>query len=166
MEKKARLVVIGNGMAGIRTVEELLKMAPDLYEITVFGDEPHPNYNRILLTPVLAGEMRLEETILNDRSWYAEHGITLRTGSPVVKIDRVRRKVTTAQGETVPYDRILIATGAAAMGMEVMMFFTFWGKAFGLVVGKPAGRVAASAGDKARKYADPGTTEKHARAWR
>ncbi len=112
--RKARLVVIGNGMAGIRTVEELLKMAPDLYEITVFGDEPHPNYNRILLTPVLAGEMRLEETILNDHDWYAEHGITLRTGSPVVQIDRVRRQVITAQGEVVPYDRILIATGAAA----------------------------------------------------
>ncbi|MEY2340678.1 nitrite reductase large subunit NirB [Acidithiobacillus sp. IBUN Pt1247-S3] len=112
--RKARLVVIGNGMAGIRTVEELLKMAPDLYEIAVFGDEPHPNYNRILLTPVLAGEMRLEETILNDHDWYAEHGITLRTGSPVVQIDRVRRQVITEQGEVVPYDRILIATGAAA----------------------------------------------------
>ena len=112
--RKARLVVIGNGMAGIRTVEELLKMAPDLYEITVFGDEPHPNYNRILLTPVLAGEMRLEETILNDHDWYQEHGITLRTGCPVTQIDRVRRQVITAQGEKVPYDRVLIATGAAA----------------------------------------------------
>ena len=112
--RKARLVVIGNGMAGIRTVEELLKMAPELYDITVFGDEPHPNYNRILLTPVLAGEMRLEDTILNDHDWYAEHGITLRTGSPVVQIDRVRRQVITAAGECTPYDRILIATGAAA----------------------------------------------------
>ncbi|MDD3761393.1 MAG: nitrite reductase large subunit NirB [Acidithiobacillus sp.] len=112
--RKARLVVIGNGMAGIRTVEELLKMAPDLYEITVFGDEPHPNYNRILLTPVLAGEMRLEETILNDHDWYQEHGITLRTGCLVTQIDRVRRQVITAQGEKVPYDRVLIATGAAA----------------------------------------------------
>ena len=111
---RARLVVIGNGMAGIRTIEELLKMAPDLYEITVFGDEPHPNYNRILLTPVLAGEMRLEETILNDRDWYAEHGITLHVGSPVVHIDRVRRRVITASGIQAPYDRILIATGAAA----------------------------------------------------
>jgi len=112
--QKARLVVIGNGMAGIRTVEELLKMAPELYDITVFGDEPHPNYNRILLTPVLAGEMRLDETILNDRDWYAAHGITLHTGNPVVQIDRVRRRVITANGDSAPYDRLLIATGAAA----------------------------------------------------
>ncbi len=112
--RKARLVVVGNGMAGIRTVEELLRMAPDLYEITVFGDEPHPNYNRILLTPVLAGEMRMEETILNDYDWYAGHGITLCTGSPVVQIDRVHRRVITASGETAPYDRLLLATGAAA----------------------------------------------------
>ena len=59
--KKQRLVVIGNGMAGIRVVEELIKLAPDLYEITVFGAEPHPNYNRIMLSPVLAGEQQFEE---------------------------------------------------------------------------------------------------------
>ncbi|WP_297471230.1 nitrite reductase large subunit NirB [Acidithiobacillus sp.] len=112
--RKARLVVVGNGMAGIRTVEELLKMAPDLYEITVFGDEPHPNYNRILLTPVLAGEMALEETILNPLGWYAEHGITLHTGSRVTVIDRVKRRVVTEDGRTAPYDRLLLATGAAA----------------------------------------------------
>ncbi|MHB8252283.1 MAG: nitrite reductase large subunit NirB [Acidiferrobacter sp.] len=112
--RKPRLVVVGNGMAGIRAVEELLKMAPDLYDITVFGDEPHPNYNRILLTPVLAGEMALEETILNPLSWYAKHQITLRIGSPVVRIDRVKRQVVTADGGIAPYDRLLLATGASA----------------------------------------------------
>ena len=64
--KKLKLVMVGNGMAGVRTLEELLKLAPDLYEITVFGAEPHPNYNRILLSPVLAGEQTLEQIVLND----------------------------------------------------------------------------------------------------
>ena len=71
--KKSRLVMVGNGMAGVRTLEELLRIAPDLYEITVFGAEPHPNYNRIMLSPVLAGEQQLDEIILNDWSWYARH---------------------------------------------------------------------------------------------
>ena len=70
--KKMKLVMIGNGMAGVRTLEELLKIAPDLYDITVFGAEPHPNYNRILLSPVLAGEQTLDEIVLNAASWYAE----------------------------------------------------------------------------------------------
>ena len=63
--KKMKLVMVGNGMAGVRTLEELLKIAPDLYDITVFGAEPHPNYNRILLSPVLAGEQTLDEIVLN-----------------------------------------------------------------------------------------------------
>ena len=78
--KKQKLVLIGNGMAGIRTVEELLKLTPDLYEITVFGAEPHGNYNRILLSPVLAGEMTLSEIMLNDLQWYQDRGITLHAG--------------------------------------------------------------------------------------
>lgn len=73
--KKSQLVLVGNGMAGVRALEELLKIAPDLYEITVFGAEPHPNYNRILLSPVLAGEQTLDEIVLNDWAWYQEHGI-------------------------------------------------------------------------------------------
>ena len=75
--KKLKLILVGNGMAGVRTVEELLKLAPDLYDITVFGAEPHGNYNRILLSPVLAGEMKLPEIMLNDLDWYRQHGITL-----------------------------------------------------------------------------------------
>ena len=67
--KRANLVMIGNGMAGCRTLEELLKIAPDLYAITVFGSEPHPNYNRILLSPVLAGEMSVQDIVLNDLEW-------------------------------------------------------------------------------------------------
>src|SRR5256885_9091891 len=89
--KKSRLVMVGNGMAGVRTLEELLKIAPDLYEITVFGAEPHPNYNRIMLSPVLAGEQQLDEIILNDWSWYAQHGITLHAGCRVHAVDRARR---------------------------------------------------------------------------
>src|SRR3954471_416072 len=81
--KKRKLVMVGNGMAGVRTLEELLKIAPDLYDITVFGAEPHPNYNRILLSPVLAGEQTIDEIILNDWAWYEEHGIHLHTGFTV-----------------------------------------------------------------------------------
>jgi nitrite reductase (NADH) large subunit len=72
---KQRLIMIGNGMAGVRTLEELLKLAPDRYDITVFGAEPHPNYNRIMLSPVLAGEKTLDDIVLNDHAWYADNGI-------------------------------------------------------------------------------------------
>ena len=97
--KKLRLVLVGNGMAGVRTLEELLKIAPDLYEITVFGAEPHPNYNRILLSPVLAGEQTIEQIVLNPLSWYADHGITLHLGATVTGIDRTRRVVTANDGQ-------------------------------------------------------------------
>jgi nitrite reductase (NADH) large subunit len=114
--KKSRLVLIGNGMAGIRALEELLKIAPDLYDITVFGAEPHPNYNRILLSPVLAGEQTIEQIVLNPLSWYAENGITLHLGWKVVAIDRTRRIVTAEDGQggeiKAEYDRLLIATGS------------------------------------------------------
>ena len=110
---KERLILIGNGMAGVRTLEELLKLEPDKYEITVFGSEPHPNYNRILLSPVLAGEKKFEEIVLNKREWYAEHGITLHAGSPIVEINRARRKVVTADGQEAEYDRLLLATGSS-----------------------------------------------------
>ena len=110
--KQMKLVCIGNGMAGMRTIEELIGVAPDLYDITVFGAEPHPNYNRILLSPVLAGERTLEEIVLNSREWYSGHGITLHAGSKVVSIDRVRRVVVAADGTEAPYDRLLLATGS------------------------------------------------------
>jgi hypothetical protein len=85
VKAKQKLVLIGNGMAGVRTLEELLKLAPDLYDITVFGAEPHPNYNRILLSPVLAGEQTIEQIVLNDWDWYHDNGITLHTGKKIVK---------------------------------------------------------------------------------
>ncbi|WP_423198661.1 MULTISPECIES: NAD(P)/FAD-dependent oxidoreductase [unclassified Cupriavidus] len=109
---KPRLVVIGNGMAGMRTVEELLKLAPDLYDITVFGAEPHGNYNRILLSPVLAGEKTVDDIMLNPREWYAQHRIELFAGDPVVAIDRPRRIVRAQSGREIRYDRVLLATGS------------------------------------------------------
>ena len=110
--KKMKLVVIGNGMAGMRVVEELLKISPDLYDITVFGDEPYPNYNRIMLSPVLANEQTIDDIILNTREWYAENNIALHTEARINKIDRVKRIVTAENGETAEYDRLLIATGS------------------------------------------------------
>jgi len=110
--KKMKLVLVGNGMAGIRTLEELLKIAPEMYDITVFGAEPHPNYNRILLSPVLAGEQTIDEIVLNPISWYAEHGITLHLGKKVVDIDRRNRVVKAEDGTEAEYDRLLMCTGS------------------------------------------------------
>lgn len=114
--KKLKLVMVGNGMAGVRTLEELLKIAPDLYDITVFGAEPHPNYNRILLSPVLAGEQTIDEIILNDWQWYADNHITLHTGFTVTDVDRVRRVVSASSKDgdviTAEYDRLIMATGS------------------------------------------------------
>jgi nitrite reductase (NADH) large subunit len=110
--RRKRLVVIGNGMAGIRTVEELLGLDAQRFEITVFGAEPHGNYNRILLSPVLAGEKRFDDIVTHPREWYASNGITLHAGDPVVAIDRKRRVVHARSGLDVPYDRLLLATGS------------------------------------------------------
>ncbi|MES2832639.1 MAG: nitrite reductase large subunit NirB [Pseudomonadota bacterium] len=110
--RKLKLVMVGNGMAGVRTLEELRAIAPDLHEITVFGAEPYANYNRILLTPVLAGEQTLADIMLNDLDWYAEHGITLHLGKKIVRIDRARRIVTADDGTAAEYDRLLLATGS------------------------------------------------------
>ncbi len=109
---KQKLVMVGNGMAGVRALEELLKLAPDLHDITVFGAEPHPNYNRIMLSPVLAGEQTIDEIILNPVAWYEEHGIRLRLGRKVTRIDRARRVVIADDGSEEPYDRLLLATGS------------------------------------------------------
>ncbi|MGH8778389.1 nitrite reductase large subunit NirB [Paraburkholderia sp.] len=114
-----RLVVIGNGMAGIRTLEELLTIAPGHYDITVFGAEPHPNYNRILLSPVLAGEQTFADIVLNPLAWYEEHGIRLHVSKTVERIDRVRRIVVASDGTEAPYDRLLIATGSTPFILPV-----------------------------------------------
>jgi nitrite reductase (NADH) large subunit len=110
--KKMNLVVVGNGMAGMRVVEELLKIAPDIYHITVFGDEPYPNYNRIMLSPVLANEQTIDDIILNTREWYAENNITLYTNARINKIDRKNRVVYAEDGTSAEYDRLLLATGS------------------------------------------------------
>lgn len=117
--KKLRLVLVGNGMAGVRTIEEVLQLAPDLYEITVFGSEPWPNYNRILLSPVLAGEQTLQDIVLNDWDWYKRNGITLRTGTTITKIDRHRREVIADDGSVTPYDRLILATGSTPFMLPV-----------------------------------------------
>jgi nitrite reductase (NADH) large subunit len=110
--KRMKLVMVGNGMAGVRTLEELLKLAPDMYDITVFGAEPHANYNRILLSPVLAGEMTLADIMLNDLDWYRDNGVRLHLDKKVVKIDRSARKVIASDGAEAEYDRMLFATGS------------------------------------------------------
>ncbi len=110
--KKLKLVMVGNGMAGVRTLVELIRIAPDIYDITVFGAEPHPNYNRILLSPVLAGEQTVQDIILNDLDWYADNQITLHTGKTITQIDRAKRTVTADDGTTAEYDRLLLATGS------------------------------------------------------
>lgn len=109
---KLKLVMVGNGMAGVRTLEELLKHAPDRYEITVFGAEPHANYNRILLSPVLAGEQTIQDIMLNDVDWYSDNGIQLHLNKMVTSIDRSKRIVTAADGTTAEYDRLILATGS------------------------------------------------------
>ena len=110
--QRLQLVVVGNGMAGVRTLEELLAAAPERYDITVFGAEPHPNYNRILLSPVLSGEAKPAEIELNGLDWYWSHGIRLHLGKRIARIDRRRRFVIAADGTEAPYDRLLLATGS------------------------------------------------------
>jgi nitrite reductase (NADH) large subunit len=110
-----RLVVVGNGMAGMRALEECLTRAPDRYEITVIGAEPHPNYNRILLSSVLAGDKTLDEIVTNGPRWYAERGIRLVLGTRAVAIDRAARQVLLDDGGPVPYDKLLLATGSKPM---------------------------------------------------
>ncbi|MEW5942746.1 MAG: nitrite reductase large subunit NirB [Pseudomonadota bacterium] len=117
--KKLKLVMVGNGMAGVRTLEELLKLAPDLYDITVFGAEPYGNYNRILLSPVLAGEQTIQDIMLNDVDWYARLGIALNLGKKVVKIDRMRRRVEAEDGTAAEYDRLILATGSSPFILPV-----------------------------------------------
>jgi nitrite reductase (NADH) large subunit len=111
--KRMRLVVPGNGMAGMRTVEELLKLGvAGRFIITVFGSEPRGNYNRILLSPVLSGEAQADDIMLHRPGWYTKRGITLHAGDPIVEIDRQRRVVRSRSGIVEPYDRLLIATGS------------------------------------------------------
>src|SRR3954465_5007194 len=117
--KKMKLVMVGNGMAGVRTLQELLKISPDLYDITVFGAEPHANYNRILLSPVLAGEMTLKDIMLNDVDWYTQNKITLHLNKTITKIDRIKREVIASDGTVAEYDRLLLATGSTPFMLPI-----------------------------------------------
>ncbi|WP_338451189.1 nitrite reductase large subunit NirB [Niallia oryzisoli] len=114
-----KLVMIGNGMAGIRTLEELLKLAPNMYDITVFGKEPHPNYNRIQLSTVLQGGTTIKDIIMNDWNWYSDNGITLYTGEEIVKIDTVNKQVVSNQGRVTDYDELIIATGSSSFILPI-----------------------------------------------
>ncbi|ENX41202.1 MULTISPECIES: nitrite reductase small subunit NirD [unclassified Acinetobacter] len=112
-QEKLKLVLIGNGLAGMRCLEDLLDMAPDRYEVTVIGEEPWGNYNRIMLSPVLSGEKTIDDIMLHPHAWYRDKGIKFIADDPAVKIDRTRKVVHTEKGESVDYDRLIIATGSS-----------------------------------------------------
>jgi nitrite reductase (NADH) large subunit len=117
--RRAQLVVVGNGMAGMRAVEELLARDPERFDVTVIGAEPHPNYNRILLSSVLAGDKTLGEILVNPRGWYDQHGIRLVAGIAATAIDRGARRVMLADGSAVAYDRLLLATGSKPLAPPI-----------------------------------------------
>ncbi len=110
---RERLVVVGNGMAAGRVLEDLFTLAPGRYAVTVFGAEPRTNYNRVMLSPVLAGEALYEDIVIHDDAWYARHGVTLHRGAAIVAVDRAARTVTDRDGRVTPYDTLLIATGSS-----------------------------------------------------
>lgn len=129
-QDKLRLVLIGNGLAGMRCLEDLLDMAPDRYEVTVIGEEPWGNYNRIMLSPVLSGEKTIEDIMLHPPKWYDDKGIKFIASDKAVKIDRPRKVVYTEKGQTVDYDRLILATGSApfippVQGVDLKGVLTF-----------------------------------------
>lgn len=108
---RQRLLVIGNGMAGMQMVESLLQRAPQRYAITVIGREPHGNYNRVLLSPVLAGEKSFSDTLIHDQDWYQRHGVTLLNGETVLQVDLAARTVQTDRRQ-LSWDQLVFATGS------------------------------------------------------
>ncbi len=115
---RERLVLIGNGMAGVATLEQIIKLGGN-YEITVIGSEPHPNYNRIMLSYVLEGSQTIDDIVLNSREWYAENGITLHTGVTVTAIDADNHCIITDKGDPIPYDKVIIATGSSSLILPI-----------------------------------------------
>jgi nitrite reductase (NADH) large subunit len=107
-----KLVMIGNGMAGVRAIEEILKVSSDQFEISIFGQEPYPNYNRIKLADFLKGDTSFKDIILNPLDWYKENNIRLFTGEAVTKIDVEGKKIISDQGREMEYDELIIATGS------------------------------------------------------
>ncbi|MDO3661029.1 NADPH-nitrite reductase [Bacillus sp. C28GYM-DRY-1] len=109
---KKQLVLVGNGMAGVRAIEEILSVAKDEFQITIFGAEPHPNYNRILLSKVLQGDTDIKDITLNDWDWYEENNIQLYTNETVIKVDTENKTVITDTDRIQPYDELILATGS------------------------------------------------------
>ncbi|WP_029317197.1 NADPH-nitrite reductase [Bacillus subtilis] len=109
---KKQLVLVGNGMAGVRAIEEILSVAKDEFQITIFGAEPHPNYNRILLSKVLQGDTDIKDITLNDWDWYEENNIQLYTNETVIKVDTENKTVITDADRIQPYDELILATGS------------------------------------------------------
>lgn len=110
-KRREQLVLIGNGMAGVGTLEQIIKLGGE-YDLHVFGSEPYPNYNRIMLSYVLEGSKTVEDIILNDWDWYKDNGIQLHTDTTVVKIDAEAKTISTDKGQTLAYDKVIIATGS------------------------------------------------------
>lgn len=116
---KHKLVMIGNGMAGVRTIEEILKRDSERFDITIIGDEPYPNYNRIMLSNVLQGKTTVNDININDWDWYQDNHIHLLTGEKVIKINREKKEVITDKDQTIGYDELIIATGSSAFILPI-----------------------------------------------
>ena len=112
MSEKQKLVVIGNGMAGVACVEQILRFEHE-FEITIFGEETYANYNRILLSSVLAGERSADEIMINDWDWYRDNDIALKAGVRIVEIDREAKTLVGDDDSITPYDKLIIATGSS-----------------------------------------------------
>lgn len=131
---KEKLVIIGNGMSGLRTVEDLLELDNTKYDITVFGEEPHVNYNRIMLSYILSKEKSFEDTIINHPHWYEENNITLHKGDKIVAINKENKTIVSQSGKVVSYDKLIIATGSlpfipSTQGSELSNVLAFRTKA-------------------------------------
>ncbi|MCT1905212.1 nitrite reductase large subunit NirB [Oceanobacillus sojae] len=116
---KRKLVMIGNGMAGVRCIEEILKRDKETFEITIIGDEPYPNYNRIMLSHVLQGKTEVSEINMNDWEWYQKNEITLFAGEKVTEIKTVEKIIKTDKDRIIPYDELIVATGSSAFILPV-----------------------------------------------
>ena len=117
--KRERIVVVGNGMAAARALDELLRRAPDRYDIDVFSAEAHGAYNRILLSPVLAGEKKIADIVTHAPEWYAERGIRLHRSEAVISVNRETRRLRSADGRALDYDHLLLATGSRPFVLPV-----------------------------------------------
>lgn len=114
-----RLVVVGNGMAGLRFLEELLARAPGRFDTTVIGAEPAPAYNRVLLSSLLAGEVAPADVMMRSAAWYADNGIALITGRTVVTLEASARMIALDDGSSMPFDRLVLATGSDPVRLDI-----------------------------------------------